>query len=107
MPQTRWQRRKTARPAEIIDAAFSVFAETGYAAAKLDEIARRAGVSKGALYLYFETKEDLFRAVVKTAIAPNFEKIRTAAESFDGPIAGLVPMLLPAMAAMIQKSRIR
>ena len=100
------RRRKEARPAEIIDAAFSVFAETGYAAAKLEEIARRAGVSKPALYLYFETKEELFRAVVKTAIAPNFEKVRTIADAFDGPIDQLLPMLLPAMAAMIEGSRI-
>ena len=69
----RWRRRKTARPAEIIEAALSVFAENGFAAARLDEIARRAGVSKGALYLYFETKEDLFRAVVRAAVAPNLE----------------------------------
>jgi AcrR family transcriptional regulator len=106
MPDPRWQRRKTARPAEIIDAAFTVFSETGYAAARLEDIARRAGVSKAALYLYFETKEELFRAVVKTAIAPNLERIRATADNFDGPIAGLVPMLLPAMAAMIENGRI-
>jgi AcrR family transcriptional regulator len=106
MTKPRWRRRKDARPAEIIDAALSVFAENGYAAARLEEIARRAGVSKAALYLYFETKEDLFRAVVKTAIAPGFERVRAAADSFDGPLAELTPMLLPAMAAMIAESRI-
>jgi AcrR family transcriptional regulator len=106
MPQPRWRRRKTARPAEIIDAAFDVFAETGYAAAKLEEIARRAGVSKAALYLYFETKENLFRAVVKTAIAPSFERLQATADAFDGPLTQLIPMLLAAMAAMIEESRI-
>src|ERR1700727_2982822 len=90
----KFRRRKTARPAEIIEAALSVFAETGFAAAKLDEIARRAGVSKGALYLYFETKEDLFRAAIRGAVTPNLEGIRAVAEAFDGPFAQLVPMIL-------------
>jgi len=51
--EPKWRRRKEARPGEIIDAALEVFAEKGFAAAKLDDIARRAGISKGALYLYF------------------------------------------------------
>ena len=65
--QPRFRRRKAERPAEILDAALAVFAEKGFAAARLEEIARLAGVSKGALYLYFATKEDLFRAVVGQA----------------------------------------
>jgi len=65
----KFRRRKADRPAEIVEAALAVFAEKGFAAARLDEIARRAGVSKGALYLYFETKEDIFRAVVGQVIA--------------------------------------
>lgn len=90
----RWQRRKTARPAEIIAAALTVFAEKGFAAAKLDEIARRAGVAKGSLYLYFETKEDLFRAVAQTAILPILQTIEEGAERFDGHFAELAPGLL-------------
>ena len=104
--EPKWRRRKTARPPEIIDAALEVFAEAGFAGAKLDDIARRAGVSKSALYLYFATKEDLFRAVVRTAIAPNFDPIKTAAESFDGPFAELAPMLLSAAALAIGRSRL-
>lgn len=100
----RWRRRKTARPAEIIEAALDVFAEKGFAAAKLDEIARRAGVSKGALYLYFETKEDLFRAAVHAAVSPNLDGIRAAVEAFDGPFAQLAPMIL-ARAAQVLASR--
>ncbi|MGH1559934.1 TetR/AcrR family transcriptional regulator [Caulobacter segnis] len=61
----KWRRRGEARPGEIVQAALEVFSEKGFAAAKLDEIAGRAGTSKGALYLYFETKEDIFRAVVR------------------------------------------
>lgn len=65
----RWRRLPSERPAQLIDAALSVFSEHGFAAAKLDEIARRAGVSKGTIYLYFESKEELFKAVVNDIIA--------------------------------------
>jgi AcrR family transcriptional regulator len=102
----KFRRRKTARPAEIITAALDVFAEKGFAAARLDEIARRAGVSKGALYLYFETKEDLFRAVVRTAVTPNIDAIKAVAEAFDGPFAGLAPMILTRAAQILGASRL-
>jgi AcrR family transcriptional regulator len=75
--QPKWRRRSEARPGEIVGAALDVFAEKGFAAAKLDEIAARAGISKGALYLYFETKEDIFRAVVREAMAPNLDMAET------------------------------
>src|SRR6186997_3126741 len=68
----RWQRRKEARPAEIIAAALDVFVERGFAATKLEEVARRAGVTKGTVYLYFESKEALFKAVVRETIVPIF-----------------------------------
>jgi AcrR family transcriptional regulator len=104
--EPKWRRRKTDRPGEIIAAALQVFAEHGFAGAKLDEVARRAGVSKGALYVYFETKEDLFRAVVRSAIAPNFEAMKAAADMFDGPFALLAPMLLARTAGVVQDSKL-
>src|ERR1700750_2342656 len=88
--QPRWQRRAEDRPREICAAALEVFAEKGFAAAKLDEIAKRAGVSKGALYLYFETKEQLFRAVVDQAIAPNIQIVRAMIAAHPGPLADLL-----------------
>ena len=66
--QPKYQRRKEDRPQEITEAAFEVFAEKGYAAARVEEVARRAGVSKGLTYLYFKTKEELFKAVVKSVV---------------------------------------
>ena len=90
----KWRRRKTARPAEIVAAALSVFSEKGFAAARLEDIAARAGVSKAALYLYFETKTDLFRAVVVEVVAPNIERIRPMAEAYDGRFADALPMVL-------------
>ena len=76
MKQPKFQRRSEDRPREICAAALEVFAEKGFAAAKLDEIARRAGVSKGTLYLYFKDKEELFRAVVRDTVSPNIDSLR-------------------------------
>jgi AcrR family transcriptional regulator len=99
--QPKWRRRKQARPAEIVEAAFAVFGEKGFAAARLDDIAARAGVSKGALYLYFETKEALFRAVVHDMVAPNVVALTTFAETFPGSFAELVRMMLPRAAQVL------
>lgn len=99
--QPKWRRRKEARPGEIVEAAFAVFAEKGFAAARLDDIAARAGVSKGALYLYFETKEALFRAVVHDMVAPNVAALTAFAENFPGSFADLVRMLLPRAAQVL------
>jgi AcrR family transcriptional regulator len=57
-------RRKAQRPGEILEAAFEAFAERGFAATRMEDIAARAGVTKGAIYCYFETKERLFEAMV-------------------------------------------
>lgn len=73
--EKRRRRRKAARPHEILDAAVEVFAEQGFAAAKVDEIARRAGIAKGTIYLYYRTKEELFEAMVRARIAPVFSRL--------------------------------
>ena len=102
----RWRRRKTARPSEIAAAALEVFAEKGFAAARLEEIAARAGVSKGALYLYFEAKEELFRAAASQAVSPNLAAARAMAEAHAGPFADLAPLLLMRIAAVASGGRI-
>ena len=101
----RWRRRKTARPGEILEAALSVFAETGFAAAKLTEIARRAGVSKAALYLYYETKEDLFRAAARSLVAPDLTAVASALEASEAPFAELAPALLTRVASLLADGR--
>jgi AcrR family transcriptional regulator len=68
MNKPRNQRRKEDRPDEITAAAFEAFAENGYASTGVADVAKRAGVSKGLLYLYFKTKEELFKAVVKNVV---------------------------------------
>jgi AcrR family transcriptional regulator len=101
----RWRRRKTARPGEILEAALSVFAEQGFAAARLAEIARRAGVSKAALYLYFETKEDLFRAAARALVAPDLTAIAAALEATDAPFAEIAPLLMARAAELLAEGR--
>ena len=98
MRQPKWQRRAEDRPREICAAALEVFAEKGFAAARLEEIARRAGVSKGTVYLYFKDKEDLFRAVVRSAIVPNIEAVTSTISSSDAPFPEVLRMFLAAFA---------
>jgi AcrR family transcriptional regulator len=103
MPSRRWERRAEDRPREICAAALAVFAEKGFAAARLEEIAKRAGVSKGTLYLYFEDKEALFRAVVRDTIAPNLEAISNTVANTDVPFADVIRMLLPRFAGIVSR----
>lgn len=84
------QRRKEARPAELLAAALEVFAEKGFAATRLEEIAARAGVSKGTVYLYFESKEALFKAAVEAAMTPAIEAVEAIANDPARPAAELL-----------------
>lgn len=86
----RWQRRKQDRPTEIINAALEVFIEHGYAASKLDDIAHRAGISKGSLYRYFDSKADLFKEMVTQVVIPQIEKAEYTAQEYHGPISPLI-----------------
>ena len=81
--QPKYQRRKEDRPREITEAAFEVFAEKGYAAARVEEVARRAGVSKGLTYLYFKTKEELFKAVVKSVVVRRVDALVEAVDTTE------------------------
>ena len=103
--QPKWRRRSEARPGEIVQAALEVFAEKGFAAARLDDIARQAGVSKGALYLYFETKEDLFRAVVRQAVAPNLDLVEVMLAHTTLPFPDLLRLLSARIVMVIGASR--
>jgi TetR/AcrR family transcriptional regulator len=86
-PATRRERRKDARPAELLGAALGLFVEKGFAATRAEEVARRAGVSKGTLFLYFPSKEELFKAVVRQNISGNFAHWREALADFKGSVA--------------------
>ncbi len=75
MARPRYQRRKEDRPQEITAAAFGAFAENGFTATKVEDVARRAGVSKGLLYVYFKTKEELFKAVIRSVVTPRLDEL--------------------------------
>jgi len=83
MPEPRFRRRKEDRPEEITAAALEAFAERGYAATRVDDVAKRAGVSKGLLYLYFKTKEDLFKAVIRSFVVPRIDALRAIIDSSE------------------------
>ena len=95
--QPKFKRRKADRPDEIVAAALEVFSEKGFAAARLDDIAARAGVSKGAIYLYFSTKEDIFQAVIAQGVAPNLDHVQAAiaanGQSFPDLLRALVAII--------------
>src|SRR6059036_649824 len=90
----RWKRRKDARPGEIVAAALEVFGERGFAATKLADVARRAGVTKGTVYLYFDSKEALFKAVIRETIVPVIAKGEALAQAFTGSARELFEKLV-------------
>jgi AcrR family transcriptional regulator len=88
------QRRKEARPQELLNAALALFVEKGFSAARSDEVAARAGVSKGTLYLYFPSKEELFKAVVRSNLSALIAEGQAIADQFTGSSAELLRLLL-------------
>lgn len=90
----RWARRKEARPAELTAAALELFVERGYSATRLDDVAARAGVSKGTLYLYFSSKEELFKAVVREGLLPVIERGERLSEEHTGSAGDLIRRLI-------------
>lgn len=90
LQSTKRERRKEARPGELLEAALDLFVEKGFAATRVDDVATRAGVSKGTLFLYFPSKEELFKAVVRHNIAGRFEEWRDELEAFEGTTSELL-----------------
>ncbi len=88
------KRRKEARPSELLAAAIEAFVEKGYAAARLEDVAARAGVSKGTLYLYYENKEALFKAVIQEGIIPVIAENELIAAQHTGSSFDLLEKLL-------------
>lgn len=82
--QIRRTRRKEARPGELLAAALDLFVEKGFAATRVEEVAQRAGVSKGTLFLYFPSKEELFKAVVRENISGRFAEWNDEFDRFEG-----------------------
>jgi len=110
-PRTRRRERKDTRPQEIVAAAFEEFAAKGYAATRLEDVASRARVSKGLPYLYFKTKEELFKAVIRSVITPLFDAMRErmlttdmSCEAFlKGPFLSFVQELVGSRRVLIAR----
>jgi TetR/AcrR family transcriptional regulator len=94
--QGKRERRKEARPGELLDAALDLFVEKGFAATRAEEVAKRAGVSKGTLFLYFASKEELFKAVVRENISGRFTEWSAEIDEFQGSAADLLRFCMTA-----------
>jgi len=84
------ERRKLARPGELLEAALSLFVEKGFAGTRVEEVAAQAGVSKGTLFLYYASKEDLFKAVVHETLAGRFVEWNEEFDRFVGSTADML-----------------
>lgn len=101
----RKQRRAPAeRPKEILEAALALFVEKGFAGTRLDDVAARAGLSKAAIYLYFEDKTALFQGVVRQAVGSNLGMVEAMLTAHSGPVAPLIPRILEFMASRIEET---
>lgn len=92
------QRRKEARPAELLEAALDTFRAKGFAGTRMEDIASRAGVSKGTIYLYFPSKEAIFEALVRNNLLPVIERLQVAMAAEPGPATARLGMLVKAFA---------
>src|SRR5262245_12418339 len=90
----RWQRRPESRPEEILDAALHVFGEQGFARTRLEDVAKRAGVSKGTLYLYFKSKEDLFREMARFCVSASLAEGEEFVRTFHGSTRDLLEQFI-------------
>jgi len=99
------ERRKEARPGELLDAALDLFVEKGFSATRVEEVAARAGVSKGTLFLYFQSKEDLFKAVVRENIANKFPTWQEEFVVFEGTCSDMLRYALISWWDRIGKTR--
>lgn len=92
--EPKWRRRAEDRPDEVLDAALKLFAQNGFAATKVEDIATEAGISKGAVYRYFSSKEEIFESLIKRAIAPIAERTEDLARTSHEDSAVLLKAVL-------------
>jgi len=99
-------RRPEARPAEILAAALDVFTEKGFSAARLDDVASRAGLSKAAIYLYFKDKTALLKALVEDMVGANITLAGDLIEHHRGPVAPVIGQLFAILADRMTTTRL-
>ncbi len=102
----RWQRRKDARPEEILTAALGIFAEKGFAATRMDDIAARAGVTKGTIYLYFKSKDAVFEALLQQTLVAKLTGIGEMIRAHNGSSAALLTLILCSIGQFLATSEL-
>jgi AcrR family transcriptional regulator len=103
---SRWRRRKAQRPSEIVSAALQLFVERGFSATRLDDVAKHSGISKGTLYLYFDSKEALLRAVVRELVLPELQKAEQIVAQHQGSSADLLRRLVDQWWSVVGETRL-
>src|SRR5438477_3615946 len=99
--QPRWLRRKEERAPQILEAALACFSEKGFAASRMEDIARRAGISKGTIYLYFESKEAVFKALAQRVVGSRIADIAALVQAFEGPTPDLLRLVLGKVGSIV------
>ncbi|MBN9362239.1 MULTISPECIES: TetR/AcrR family transcriptional regulator [unclassified Devosia] len=102
----KFRRRAEARPDEVLDAALELFIDKGFAATRVEDIARRAGLSKGTVYLYFPSKEALLEGLVRRAILPIADSALTALHDYEGDPRIVLNMVLTMLAGRISDPKV-
>lgn len=105
-PEPRWRRRKDARPTEILAAALESFFERGYESSRLEDIAKRAGCTKGTIFLYYESKSELFKAVIRDVMLPLIQEGEQLVEAHEGTCRELLGRLLRLRWERVQATRV-
>ncbi len=104
-PGPKFRRRSQARPDEILDAALAVFTERGFDAARVDDIASRAGISKGAVYLYFDSKEALLRGLIEREVAPAAHRLKALADAGGEDPKATLTLLITVATQLLNDAR--
>ncbi|VAW22661.1 Transcriptional regulator, AcrR family [hydrothermal vent metagenome] len=102
----KFRRRAEARPDEVLDAALDLFIEKGFAATRVEDIAKKAGISKGSVYLYFSSKQALIEGLVKRAISPMAANAIMMATRFEGDPRTLITLILNMIAARFEDGQL-
>ena len=106
LTRRRGRPRKVAGPDDILAAALRVFAETGFSRARLEDVAREAGISKATLYLYFDSKQAIFEALIRSAVVPNVERLEALVTGAKGSSADLLRTLVQAIGRVVIESEL-
>jgi AcrR family transcriptional regulator len=102
----KFRRRAEARPDEVLDAALDLFIEKGFASTRVEDIAKRAGLSKGAVYLYFPSKEKILEGIVRRAIVPIADSAKSFAQNYEGDPRIIITMVLKMLAMKLNDPRL-